>query len=108
MRSGGGRTFALRNLGACVTDSRAAARRARFAKTVDRMRRRAGISEDELAERSQIGRAELAEILGGEIEARVDTIYLLAGALKVDPGDLLEGVTWVPGPRGGGRYEVED
>jgi transcriptional regulator with XRE-family HTH domain len=79
-----------------MADSGQGARRAQFAKTVDRLRRRAGLSVEELAERSEIDRAELDAILDGEVEARVDTIYLLAGALRADPGDLFDGVTWVP------------
>jgi transcriptional regulator with XRE-family HTH domain len=90
-----------------VTDPGQRARRERFAKNIDRLRRRAGLSLDELAQRSEIGPSELAAILGGDIEAQFDTIYLLAGALRVDPADLFEGVTWVPGP-GGGHYEVEE
>jgi transcriptional regulator with XRE-family HTH domain len=88
-------------------DPGSGARRARFAKTIERMRRDAGLSLDELAERSEIPAPELMAILGGDIEARVDTIYLLAGALGIDPAELFEGVAWVPGPKGGGHYEVD-
>jgi transcriptional regulator with XRE-family HTH domain len=79
-------------------------RRSRFAINVERLRRRAGLSPDEVAERAQIDREELDVLLRGDAEARVDTIYLLAGALEVEPGALFEGVTWVPGE----GYRVDD
>jgi transcriptional regulator with XRE-family HTH domain len=79
-------------------------RRARFASNVERLRRRAGISLDDLAGRSQVDREELDALLRGDLEARVDTIYLLAGALEVDPEGLFDGVTWVPGE----GYRVDD
>jgi transcriptional regulator with XRE-family HTH domain len=52
------------------------------------LRRRAGLSLEELADRSEIERGELDAILDGTVEARFDTISRLAGALRVDPGDL--------------------
>jgi transcriptional regulator with XRE-family HTH domain len=88
-----------------MTDSSRAARRARFAANVERLREAAGLSVDELAMRSQLD-ADLDAILWGAIEARVETIYLLAGALSVSPGELLEGVEWIPGDEGEGEYRV--
>ena len=79
-------------------------RRSRFASNVERLRRRAGLSLDEVAERAQIDREELDVLLRGDAEARVDTIYLLAGALEVEPGALFEGVVWLPGE----GYRVDD
>jgi len=65
--------------------------RARFVATVDRLRRRAGMSVANLAERSEMDREEVEEILRGELEPQLDTIYLIAGALEVDPARLLDG-----------------
>lgn len=80
----------------------------RFAANVERLRGRRGYSVTELAERSQIEMAELETILRGEAEARVDAISRLAGSLEVPPGELYEGVTWVPDGEGGGEFRVED
>jgi transcriptional regulator with XRE-family HTH domain len=80
----------------------------RFAANVDRLRGERGYTVDQLAERSRLGREELAAILRGETEAHVDSIYLLAGSLGVTPGELYEGVAWVPDGEGGGEYRIDE
>lgn len=80
----------------------------RFAANVERLRRQHSYSTDQLAERSQLEKADLETILRGEAEADVDTIYRLAGALNVPPGQLYEGVSWVPDGEGGGEYRIEE
>jgi transcriptional regulator with XRE-family HTH domain len=82
--------------------------RMRFATTVERLRRQHGYSLDRLAERSELGKEELEAILRGEAEADVETIYRLAGALDCSPGDLYEGVAWVPDGEGGGEYRIDE
>jgi transcriptional regulator with XRE-family HTH domain len=82
--------------------------RMRFAANVDRLRGERGYTVDELAERSRLGREELEAILRGESEAQVDSIYLLAGSLGVTPGELYEGVAWIPDGEGGGEYRIDD
>jgi transcriptional regulator with XRE-family HTH domain len=81
--------------------------RMRFAANVERLRSRRGYSVDRLAERSLIPRAGIEAILRGEAEAHVDSIYRLAGALEVSPGELYEGVAWVPDGKGGGEYRID-
>jgi transcriptional regulator with XRE-family HTH domain len=80
----------------------------RFGANVDDLRQRRGLSMEALAERSQLGRGDLAEILSGEAEASSNTVYLLAGALGVDPGDLFQGITWASPAGGGSGYVIED
>jgi transcriptional regulator with XRE-family HTH domain len=80
----------------------------RFAANIENLRRSRGLSLDALAERSELGREELARILSGETEANAGTIYLLAGALGADPGDLLSGIAWVPPADGGSGYVIDD
>lgn len=82
--------------------------RERFAANVEGWRRRRGLSVKELAERSQIDDDELASILRGETEAGAGAIYMIAGALGVDPGELFRGVIWVPPAMGGDGYVVEE
>jgi transcriptional regulator with XRE-family HTH domain len=79
----------------------------RFGANVEGLRQRRGMSVEALAERSQIGREDLAEILSGEAEATANTVYLLAGALDVDPSDLFGGLNWTPPADGGSGYVVE-
>jgi hypothetical protein len=38
---------------------------------------------------------------------RIDTILKLAGGLEIHPGELLEGVTWHPGPHRPGRFQID-
>jgi transcriptional regulator with XRE-family HTH domain len=66
------------------------------------------MSLEELAERSQLDREAIVRILRCETEARLETIYLLAGGLGVDPGKLFEGIAWIPDDEDGGRYAIED
>jgi transcriptional regulator with XRE-family HTH domain len=82
--------------------------RIRFGANVERLRSSRGYSLDRLAERSQLERAEIEAILRGEAEIDVDSVYLLAGSLGVSPGDLYEGVAWVPDGRGGGEFRVDE
>ncbi|MGH2940013.1 MAG: helix-turn-helix domain-containing protein [Solirubrobacterales bacterium] len=82
--------------------------RMRFAANVERLCRQHDYSMDQLVERSQIGRDELDAILRGEAEADVDSIYRLAGALGVSPGELYDGVAWIPDGEGGGEYRIDD
>ncbi len=80
----------------------------RFAANVERVRTRRGYSLAELAERSQIDMGEIEAILSGETESNVDSTYRLAGALDVSPGELYEGVAWIPDGEGGGEFRVDD
>ncbi|MBS1894146.1 MAG: helix-turn-helix transcriptional regulator [Actinobacteria bacterium] len=82
--------------------------RRRFAANVERLRRQHDYSVEQLAERSQIGTGELAAILRGEVEAPVEAVYRLAGALEVEPGQLHEGVTWIPDGEGGGEFRIDE
>jgi transcriptional regulator with XRE-family HTH domain len=82
--------------------------RMRFAANVERVRRQRDYSVDRLAERAGIEREALEAMMRGEAEARVDSILRLAGALEVTPGELYEGVAWVPDGEGGGEFRVEE
>jgi transcriptional regulator with XRE-family HTH domain len=82
--------------------------RQRFAANLESLRESRGLSLDTLAERSELGREELARILSGETEANAEMIYLLAGALGAEPGDLFTGIAWVPPADGGSGYVIDD
>lgn len=80
---------------------------ARFGANVEGLRQRRGMSVEALAERSELARGNLTEILSGKAEASANTVYLLAGALGVDPGDLFQGITWASPADGGSGYVIE-
>jgi transcriptional regulator with XRE-family HTH domain len=88
--------------------SKEAQARERFAANVESLRQSRGLSLDALAKRAEIDDRDLTRILGGEVEARAETIYLLAGALGVDPGEFFSGIAWVPPADGGDGYVVSD
>jgi len=83
--------------------------RGRFAANIERLRRREGLSVETLAELSRIDGSKLSEILLGDREANYTTIALLAEALGVEPGELFEGIAWIPpGEDGVGRFEIDE
>jgi transcriptional regulator with XRE-family HTH domain len=68
----------------------------RFAANMRRLRRVAGISQEELAFRSSLHRTQISLLENGHRMPRVHTLVCLAGALGVTPNDLLDGITWEP------------
>jgi transcriptional regulator with XRE-family HTH domain len=79
----------------------------RIAGAVARAQRSGGLSTEELAARSTVAQSELEEILRGEADVALHTIYLLAGALGIRPAELLQGIEWVPDGSGGGEYRLD-
>lgn len=80
--------------------------RAHLAKTVEGLARQQGLSLDDLAARSKVDGETIHRVLQGEVEADLDLIYRLAGALEIEPRRLFDGIAWVPG-ESGGRLEVD-
>lgn len=80
----------------------------RFGKNLARERRRAGLSQEEAAVRASLHRTAVGQLERGERCARLDTLIKLAGALGVDPSDLLDGLSWQPGETLIGRFEIPD
>jgi transcriptional regulator with XRE-family HTH domain len=68
-----------------------------FGKNLARCRKRANLSQEELAVRASLHRTAVGQLERGERVARVDTLIKLAGSLGVPPGELLEGMDWDPG-----------
>jgi transcriptional regulator with XRE-family HTH domain len=60
-------------------------------------RRRAKLSQEELAVRASLHRTAVGQIERGERVARVDTVIKLAGSLGIPPEELLDGLGWEPG-----------
>lgn len=77
----------------------------RFGKNLNRARKRAGISQEEAAVRASLHRTEIGLLERGERLPRIDTAIKLAGAVGVDPADLLEGISWKPGEMRPGHFD---
>ncbi len=69
----------------------------RFGENLVRARKRADLSQEELGFRASLHRTEVGQLERGVRLARIDTVVKLAGALKVPPGSLLDGMAWEPG-----------
>jgi transcriptional regulator with XRE-family HTH domain len=63
-----------------------------FGRNLAYCRRRAKLSQEELAVRASLHRTAVGQLERGERVARVDTVVKLAGSLGVPPGELLDGM----------------
>lgn len=80
--------------------------RSKRSRAASRERRRAGLSQDELARRADLHRTAVGLLEGGKRIARADTLIQLAGALDVSPAAFFDGVYWTPDERTGGAFGV--
>jgi transcriptional regulator with XRE-family HTH domain len=69
----------------------------KFGRNLWFLRRKAGLSQKELAERASVHRTEIGVLEKGERLARIDTAIRLCSALEVPPTQLLLGIRWTPG-----------
>lgn len=76
----------------------------RFAANLRGLREVAGLSQEDLAFRSEIHRTQVSFIESGNRMPRLDTLVKLAGALGVTPNDLLDGIVWEPSVHRPGRF----
>ncbi len=79
---------------------------AKFGENLLRCRRRAGFSQEELGVRASLHRTEIGLLENGRRIARVDTVIQLAGAMSIDPAELLEGIHWNAGDVASGRFAI--
>ncbi len=68
-----------------------------FGANLARIRKRADMSQEEVAFGASVHRTEVSQLERGLRVARVDTVAKLAAALEVNPGDFFEGISWEPG-----------
>jgi transcriptional regulator with XRE-family HTH domain len=79
----------------------------RIGKNIWEVRRRAGFSQEMLAERSGLHRTEISLIERGGRVPRIDTLLKIAGSLECPIETLVEGVEWVPfSPSAAGMFSV--
>jgi len=72
----------------------------RFADNLSRAREQAGLTQEALAQTSEIHRTQIGELLRGNQLPRLDTLLKLAGALNVEPAALLDGLSFEPSAPG--------
>lgn len=70
---------------------------ARFASNVIRLRRKAGFSQEVMADRSAVSTAMIGKVENGKILPYFDVVIRMAAALSTTPSALAEGITWKPG-----------
>jgi len=78
----------------------------RFGQNLVRARKRANLSQEELAYHSALHRTEIGLLERGERVPRIDTLVKLAGALAIRPEELIEGIDWKPGRFTAGSFSV--
>ena len=71
--------------------------RARIADNLFLQRKRAGYSQEALAERAMLSPGRVGEFESGKVVGILDTYVRLAGSLSITLDDLLAGVRWTPG-----------
>ena len=76
----------------------------RFAANLRQARTKAGISQEELAERCELHRTEISLLERAGREPRLATLVKLAGSLDTTPGELCTGISWSAAQ---GRFEVK-
>jgi transcriptional regulator with XRE-family HTH domain len=81
---------------------------AQFGSNLARRRKRAHLSQEELAVRASLHRTAIGQLERGERTARIDTLVKLAGSLDLPPGELLDGMGWTPGGTRVGQFTEKD
>jgi transcriptional regulator with XRE-family HTH domain len=79
---------------------------ARFGENLVRCRLRADLSQEELAHNASLHRTEVGLLERGARIPRIDTLVKLAGALAIQPSELIEGIDWTPGRVTAGSFSV--
>lgn len=75
---------------------------------VQRYRKKAEISQAQLARRCSLHRTEISLIERGQRTPKADTMLRIAASLGITTGDLVAGLTWHPGGPLAGQYSIED
>jgi transcriptional regulator with XRE-family HTH domain len=80
----------------------------RFGRNLRRQRRRADLSQEELADLAGLHRVDLGRVERGEQLPRLDTILKVSAGVGASPCDLMAGLRWYPGREIEGEFYVED
>jgi transcriptional regulator with XRE-family HTH domain len=71
----------------------------RIGANLKRLRKAAGLTQEDAAWRAQVHRTQWSLWENGEQVPRVFTLIKIAGACGATPGDVLAGIEWTPPPR---------
>lgn len=82
--------------------------RTRFAENLIRCRHAADLSQEELATRASLNRTQISLLENSQRTPRIDTVIKVAGALGVDPAELLRGMRWEPTVTQPGGFDFDD
>lgn len=78
----------------------------RFGNNLARLRKDAGLTQEELSNRASVHRTQVGLLEAGKRLPRIDTLIKLAGALEVDSAQLLKGMVWRPPTTKTGNFEI--
>lgn len=79
----------------------------RFSANLRNARARVGISQEELAFRAGIHRTQISLMESGSRLPRLETLLKLEGALELQHGALMEGMTYQPNVWAQGGFRIE-
>lgn len=79
----------------------------RFGDNLRRYRRKAQLSQEEVAFLASLHRTEIGLLERGERVPGIDTLIRLAAAISTSPADLLAGIVWKPPTSNTGQIEIE-
>lgn len=79
----------------------------RFGENLRRLRKRAGISQEELGLRCSLHRTEIGLLERGARVPRIDTLIKIASGLGIHPNALMAGISWTPAKAGAaGEFKI--
>lgn len=79
---------------------------ARFGENLRRCRRKAGLSQEDVAFLASLHRTEIGLLERGQRVPKIDTAVRLAAAVSVEPADLLDGIVWTLPTTSEGRIKI--
>lgn len=79
-----------------------------FGGNLRRCRRRAGLSQQALADLAELNRVAVSAMERGLRLPRLDTILKVSAGVDASPCHLLEGLHWLPGHQVEGDFRIED
>ena len=80
----------------------------RFGANLRRARRRAGLTQEQLALMTEMHRTEISYLERAKRTPRIDTLVKLVCALECSSDELIEGMGWKPNLGDYGRWVVAD
>lgn len=79
-----------------------------FAQNLKRVRKQAGISQEELGLIADLHRTEISLLETGARTPKISTLLKLCAGLQVKPSAMLQGIEWKPGDVTPGSFSVKE